>query len=48
MAGAVGFRNVLVHQYVEVDDERVVDNLDRLDDLRRFVGDVARWLSTHG
>lgn len=37
MAGAVGFRNVLVHGYAEVDDTRVVDNLDRLDDLSRFV-----------
>jgi uncharacterized protein YutE (UPF0331/DUF86 family) len=35
MAGAVGFRNVLVHGYAEVDDVRVVDHLDRLDALRR-------------
>ncbi len=28
LAGAVGFRDVLVHQYAEVDDDRVVANLD--------------------
>ncbi|MGI8875175.1 MAG: type VII toxin-antitoxin system HepT family RNase toxin [Egibacteraceae bacterium] len=37
LAGAVGFRNVLVHDYVEVDDAQVVTNLQRLDQLRRFV-----------
>lgn len=47
VASAVGFRNVLVHQYVEVDDERVLQNLDRLADLEGFVADTSRWLSTH-
>jgi uncharacterized protein YutE (UPF0331/DUF86 family) len=37
LAGAVGFRNVLVHDYVEVDDAQVVTNLQRLDQLRRLV-----------
>ena len=37
MSGAVGLRNVLVHDYAEVDDERVVNHLAHLDDLRRFV-----------
>ena len=32
-----GFRNLLVHGYARVDDDRVVDILhERLDDLRRF------------
>jgi uncharacterized protein YutE (UPF0331/DUF86 family) len=44
MAGAVGFRNVLVHDYAEVDDSRVVDNLVHLADLRRFVAAAARLL----
>jgi uncharacterized protein YutE (UPF0331/DUF86 family) len=35
MAGAVGFRDVLVHGYADVDDVCVVDHLDRLDALRR-------------
>lgn len=37
MGGAVGFRNVLVHGYAEVDDRRVVDHLDNRSELRRFV-----------
>lgn len=45
LARAAGFRNVLVHQYVEVEDARVVSQLGRLDDLDRFVTDVADWVS---
>ena len=41
---AVGFRNVLVHEYAEVDDERVLAQLGRLDELRAFIGAVATWL----
>lgn len=44
VARAMGFRNVLVHEYVEVDDGRVIDNLGRVGDLRRFVAAVARWV----
>lgn len=43
VARAVGFRNVLVHEYVDVDDRRVCDNLDRLPDLEAFVSHVAAW-----
>jgi uncharacterized protein YutE (UPF0331/DUF86 family) len=33
----IGFRNVLVHEYVEIDSERVYDVLqNRLDDIRRL------------
>ncbi|MGH8997831.1 MAG: type VII toxin-antitoxin system HepT family RNase toxin [Acidimicrobiia bacterium] len=44
LAGAVGFRNVLVHDYAEVDDRRVVANLDRLPEIRRFVAAMTRLL----
>lgn len=44
VARAIGFRNVLVHEYVDVDDSRVVDNLARIADLRRFVAAVAAWI----
>jgi len=37
LAGAVGFRNVLVHGYAEVDDRLVIDNLRQLPALRSFV-----------
>lgn len=44
LARAVGFRNVLLHQYIDVDDRRVLDNLERVSDLRDFVSSVATWL----
>jgi uncharacterized protein YutE (UPF0331/DUF86 family) len=44
LARAVGFRNVLVHGYVDADDERVVAQLDRVSDLDAFVAAVSRWI----
>lgn len=45
LAGAVGFRNVLVHQYAEVDDDRVVANLDSVGQLETFVATTSTWLA---
>ena len=46
MEQAAGFKNLLVHQYADVDDARVVEILrTRLDDLDRFVAVVAAKLS---
>lgn len=45
MALAVGFRNVLVHRYVDVDDSRVVGFLDELDTLGRFVSQLSAWIA---
>ena len=45
MARASGFRNVLVHEYVQVRDDLVVANLERTADLRQFVRAVADWLA---
>ena len=42
---AVGLRNLLVHQYADIDDNRVVAHLDDLDDLDEFARQVARWLA---
>ena len=36
-----GFRNVVVHEYVALDLRRVVEALDRLEPVERFVGIVA-------
>lgn len=47
LAKAVGLRNVLVHQYDEVDDDRVVSYLDRLRDIDEFVAAVSSWLDAH-
>lgn len=44
MRQAVGFRDVLVHEYVEVDNAVVLMRLDDPSDLSRFVGAVADWL----
>jgi len=44
LARAVGFRNVLVHRYVEVDDAVVLTALDRLGELDQFVREVSRWM----
>lgn len=44
LARAAGFRNVLVHRYVDVDDDAVVANLDRLDEIDDYVRSVATWL----
>jgi len=46
MSRASGFRNLLVHQYGEIDDAKVVGFLDRLDDIERFVQQVLGWIST--
>lgn len=44
LARAVGFRNVLVHEYVDVDDRVVLARLQDQADLRSFVAVVAGWI----
>ncbi len=41
---AVGFRNVLVHDYIEVDDGIVLERLANLGDLDDFLSVVAAWV----
>jgi uncharacterized protein YutE (UPF0331/DUF86 family) len=43
LARAIGFRNVLVHGYAEVDDDRVTAHLDDLDDLQGFIDEIRAW-----
>lgn len=45
MRKAVGFRNVLVHEYVEVSDGIVLSRLDDLHDLDQFVERVTSYVS---
>jgi uncharacterized protein YutE (UPF0331/DUF86 family) len=45
MVSAVGFRNVLVHEYVEVDDRIVIDRLQDHHDLSDFALQVSDWMS---
>jgi uncharacterized protein YutE (UPF0331/DUF86 family) len=42
---AVGFRNILVHEYVKVDDTVVTDRLADLSDLEDFVRQVAAYVT---
>ena len=42
---AVGFRNVLVHEYIQVNDDVVVDRLKALGDLEDFVSQVATFVT---
>jgi uncharacterized protein YutE (UPF0331/DUF86 family) len=41
VARAVGFRNLLVHRYAEIVDEKVVEQLDHLEALEGFVRALA-------
>lgn len=45
MRRAVGFRNVLVHDYVAVDDDVVLARLSDLTDVDRFVSETAAWIT---
>jgi uncharacterized protein YutE (UPF0331/DUF86 family) len=42
---AVGFRNVLVHEYIQVNDYVVLDRLKALSDLEDFVSQVATFVT---
>lgn len=44
MAGWAGLRNVVVHAYLDLDHERLLDALDELDDLEHFAAAVAAWV----
>jgi uncharacterized protein YutE (UPF0331/DUF86 family) len=45
LAQAVRFRNVLVHGYADVDDERVVAYLDQLEDIAALVRRLTPFLA---
>ncbi|TRW45988.1 type VII toxin-antitoxin system HepT family RNase toxin [Georgenia yuyongxinii] len=47
VARAVGFRNVLVHEYVAVDDDIVRSRLADLGDLEAFVSAVGAWVEAN-
>jgi uncharacterized protein YutE (UPF0331/DUF86 family) len=42
LGDAAGLRNLLVHEYAEVDHGKLWDALDELDDLRAFAAAAAR------
>jgi uncharacterized protein YutE (UPF0331/DUF86 family) len=42
LARTVGLRNVLIHDYLDVNDRLVFEALENLDDLRAFAARIAR------
>jgi len=44
LAPIAGLRNILVHEYLEIDWNEVLRNLLRLEDLYNFMEHVKRWL----
>ncbi len=44
LALAVGFRNLLVHRYDDIDDDRAVANLSNVGDFEDFAAHVANWI----
>jgi uncharacterized protein YutE (UPF0331/DUF86 family) len=46
MARAVGFRDVLVHGYADVDDDLVIAQLDELGQLDAFLSAISRWIGS--
>jgi len=48
LRGLAGFRNVLVHDYADVDLAVVAQGVQRLDDFTAFVTDVEKWLQGTG
>jgi uncharacterized protein YutE (UPF0331/DUF86 family) len=48
LSSAAGMRNVLVHVYLEVDDDEVWDALGHLDDLRKFAAAAERVAASEG
>ena len=48
LAPLAGFRNILVHEYLQVDWDVVYRNLNRLDDLEQFAELVRMWLRQRG
>lgn len=48
MVPATGLRNVLVHEYVDVDDAIVLARLQAFGDLHDFIQQAGGWLSGKG
>ena len=48
LAPIAGFRNVLVHEYADINWDEVFENLQHLDDLARFAQLVSDWLRRRG
>lgn len=45
LANAVSFRNLLVHDYVEIDDKKAFENLKNIRDFDEFIKEVKKYLA---
>ena len=43
VVGMVGLRNLLVHEYIEIDEEKLYQFLDHLDDFIEFVIEIKEY-----
>ncbi len=48
MKAVAGFRNVLVHDYLEINVRTVYDKLQKLEDLAEFAEHIGRLLDNSG
>jgi uncharacterized protein YutE (UPF0331/DUF86 family) len=45
LAPLAGFRNILIHEYLGIDWDRVFDNLHKIGDIANFAIYIRQWLS---
>jgi uncharacterized protein YutE (UPF0331/DUF86 family) len=46
LAPIAGFRNILVHDYLDIDWDEVYNNLHKLHDLSQFMDHVKNWMKS--
>ena len=48
LAPMAGFRNILVHEYLDLDWDEVYQHLKQLEDLYRFMDHIKHWIKKKG
>ena len=44
-ASVAGFRNILIHEYLDIDWDEVYKNLQKIDQFYKFMDYIKKWLS---
>jgi uncharacterized protein YutE (UPF0331/DUF86 family) len=44
-ASVAGFRNILIHEYLDIDWDEVYKNLQKMDQFYKFMDYIKKWLS---
>jgi len=44
LAPIAGFRNILVHDYLDINWDEVYNHLHQIDDLSRFMKQIKKWM----